>query len=125
MTQTGSWRVDRWPANTAIGYTRGRPDGEPNAPLKRNTDFLPGKGSSAGGGYSTAHDLLRLLNALREHKVANAPEAGMVGIAGGAPGLNAAMEGGLPGGYDVIVLANLDPPAAERVSRIIRAAIAP
>jgi hypothetical protein len=43
-----------------------------------------------------------------------------VGIAGGAPGLNAAMEGGLPGGYDMIVLANLDPPAAEKVSRIVR-----
>src|SRR6266550_826111 len=23
MTETGSWRVDRWPANTALGYTRG------------------------------------------------------------------------------------------------------
>jgi CubicO group peptidase (beta-lactamase class C family) len=125
MTQTGSWRVERWPANTAIGYTRGRPDAEPNAPLKRNTDFLPGKGSSAGGGYSTAHDLLRLLNALREHKIASAPEASMVGIAGGAPGLNAAMEGDLRGGYDVIVLANLDPPAAERVARLVRTALAP
>jgi CubicO group peptidase (beta-lactamase class C family) len=125
MTQTGSWRIDRWPANTAIGYTRGGEDAAPNTPLKRNTDILPGKGSSAGGGYSTAHDLLRLLNALRAHKVPNAPEAGMIGIAGGAPGLNAAMEGGLPGGYDVIVLANLDPPAAERVARLIRAALAP
>jgi len=84
------------------------------------TDFLPGRGSSAGGGYSTAHDLLRLLNALRAHKIDQAPEAGMVGIAGGAPGLNAAMEGGLEGGYDVIVLANLDPPAAGAVSRLIR-----
>jgi CubicO group peptidase (beta-lactamase class C family) len=124
MTQTGSWRVDRWPANTAIGYTRGDQDAPANAPLQRNTDFLPGKGSSAGGGYSTAHDLLRLLNALRDHKIANGPEAGMVGIAGGAPGLNAAMEGNLPGGYDVIVLGNLDPPAAERVARLVRSALA-
>ena len=124
MTQTGSWRVDRWPANTALGYTRGGQDAPPDAAVKRNTDFLPGKGSSAGGGYSTAHDLLRLLNALREHKVPNAPAAGMVGIAGGAPGLNAAVEGDLPGGYDVIVLANLDPPAAERVARLIRSALA-
>jgi D-alanyl-D-alanine carboxypeptidase len=122
MAQTGSWRVDRWPANTAIGYTRGGGEG---AALSRNTDLLPGKGSSAGGGYSNAHDLLRLLNALRAHKVPNGPEAGMVGIAGGAPGLNAAMEGDLPGGYDVIVLANLDPPAAERVARLIRTALAP
>ena len=125
MTQTGSWRVDRWPANTAIGYTRGGQDAPPTAPLQRNTDFLPGKGSSAGGGYSTAHDLLRLMNALRAHRIASAPEAGNVGVAGGAPGLNAAVEGDLPGGYDVIVLANLDPPAAERVARLIRSALAP
>ena len=125
MGQTGSWRVDRWPANTALGYTRGGEDAAPSTPLRRNTDFLPGKGSSAGGGYSTAHDLLRLLSALRAHKIPSAPEAGNVGVAGGAPGLNAAVEGDLPGGYDVIVLANLDPPAAERVSRLIRTALAP
>ena len=47
----------------------------------------------------------------------------MIGIAGGAPGLNAAMEGDLRGGYDVIVLANLDPPAAGRVARLIREAL--
>jgi CubicO group peptidase (beta-lactamase class C family) len=124
MTQTGSWRIDRRPGNTAIGYTRGGEAAPLDAPLTRNTDFLPGKGSSAGGGYSTAHDLLRLLNALRAHKIPQAPEPGMIGIAGGAPGLNAAMEGDLPGGYDVIVLANLDPPAAGRVARLIRTAIA-
>ena len=124
MTQTGSWRVDRLPENTALGYTRGGQDAAPDAPLKRNTDFLPGKGSSAGGGYSTAHDLLRLVNALRGGKIPAGPPAG-VGIAGGAPGLNAAIEGDLPGGYDVIVLANLDPPAAERVARLIRTALAP
>lgn len=113
MTRTASWRADSLPANTAIGYTN---EG-------RNTEILPGRGSSAGGGYSTARDLLRLLNALREHKVAHAPEAGMVGVAGGAPGLNAVMDGDLEGGYDVIVLANLSPPAAERVGRLIREAL--
>jgi len=126
MTQTGSWRVDRLPGNTAVGYTQGQvAERRANAPPVRNTDLLPGKGSSAGGGYSNAHDLLRFLNALRQHKVPSAPEAGMIGIAGGAPGLNAVMEGDLPGGYDVIVLANLDPPAAERLSRLIRTALAP
>jgi hypothetical protein len=29
----------------------------------------------------------------------------------------------LPGGYDVIVLANLDPPAAERVAKLIRTSL--
>jgi len=113
MMRTASWRVDSLPPNTATGYSA---EG-------RNTDLLPGRGSSAGGGYSTTHDLLRLLNALREHKIENAPEAGMVGIAGGAPGLNAVMEGDLQGGYDVVVMANLSPPAAERVGRLIRDAL--
>ena len=126
MTRTASWPVDSLPPNTAIGYTKGgerAAEGGEGAALTRNTELLPGRGSSAGGGYSTAHDLLRLLNALRAHKIDQAPEAGMVGIAGGAPGLNAAMEGDLEGGYDVIVLANLDPPAAGQVSRLIRQAL--
>jgi len=119
MTRTGSWPVDSLPANTAIGYTRGDQDAPPSAPRGPNTSFLPGRGSSAGGGYSTAHDLLQLVNALRAGKIPSGPPSG-IGIAGGAPGLNAALEGDLPGGYDVIVLTNLDPPAAERVARIVR-----
>jgi CubicO group peptidase (beta-lactamase class C family) len=119
LTRTGSWAVDSLPTNTAVGYTRGAQDAPASTPVAPNTSFLPGRGSSAGGGYSTAHDLLRLINALRAGKIPSGPPAG-IGIAGGAPGLNAAMEGDLPGGYDVIVLANLDPPAAERVARIVR-----
>jgi D-alanyl-D-alanine carboxypeptidase len=112
MMRTGHWPVDSLPPNTAIGYTKG--DGA----FGRNTAFLPGRGSAAGGGYSTAHDLMRLLVALRQKSIANAP--GNVAIAGGAGGLNGVVEGGLPGGYDLIVLANLDPPSAERVSRMVR-----
>ena len=112
MTRTGHWPVDSLPPNTAIGYTR------EDGPLERNTRMLPGRGSAAGGGYTTAHDLLRLMNALRQKTIAHAP--GGAAIAGGAGGLNGVLEGNMPGGYDLIVLANLDPPAAERVSRIVR-----
>lgn len=115
MARTAHWAVDSLPGNTAIGYTTG---GE-GAALGRNSDLLPGRGSSAGGGYSTARDLLRLLNALREGKIPGGPSLGFA-IAGGAPGLNAVVETDLPGGYDVIVLANLDPPAAERMGRVLR-----
>ena len=121
MTRTAAYPVDSLPPNTAIGYTTRDPDkDEPLAHAIPNTALLPGRGSSAGGGYSTAHDLLRFLNAVRAGKIANAPRAGMIGIAGGAPGLNAVMEGDLPGGYDVVVLANSDPPAAEQMSRAVR-----
>lgn len=128
LARTAHFAVDSLPENTAIGYTRGgqRSGGERSggegAAWQRNTDLLPGRGSSAGGGYSTAHDLLRLLNALRDGKIPGGPSLGFA-IAGGAPGLNAVVETDLPGGYDVIVLANLDPPSAERMGRELRAKI--
>jgi CubicO group peptidase (beta-lactamase class C family) len=119
MTRTGSFAVDSLPPNTAIGYTRGAEDAPATTPLRPNSRDLPGRGSSAGGGYSTAQDLVKFVQALREHRIPNGMPAGL-GIAGGSGGMNAIVEGDLPGGYDLIVLANLDPPAAERVSRMTR-----
>ena len=119
MTRTGSFFVDSLPPNTAIGYTTGRENSPPGTPLHPNTQELPGRGSSAGGGYSTAQDLLKFLKALREHRIPNGLPAGL-GIAGGSGGINGVVEGGLPGGYDLVVLTNLDPPAAERVARMTR-----
>jgi CubicO group peptidase (beta-lactamase class C family) len=119
MTRTGSFFVDSLPANTAIGYTTGVENAPPGTPLHPNTEELPGRGSSAGGGYSTARDLLKFLKALRDHRIPNGLPAGL-GVAGGSGGINAVVEGMLPGGYDLIVLANLDPPAAERVARMTR-----
>jgi CubicO group peptidase (beta-lactamase class C family) len=119
MTRTGSFAVDSLPPNTAIGYTRGDENAPLSAPLRPNTKDLPGRGSSAGGGYSTAPDLLRFLKALRERRIPSGMPAG-IGIAGGSGGINAIVEGGLPGDYDLVVLTNLDPPAAERVARMTR-----
>jgi D-alanyl-D-alanine carboxypeptidase len=119
MTRTGSFAVDSLPPNTAIGYTRGDEDAPLSTPLRPNSRDLPGRGSSAGGGYSTAQDLVKFVQALRENRIPNGVPAGL-GIAGGSGGMNAVVEGSLPGGYDLIVLANLDPPAAERVSRMTR-----
>jgi CubicO group peptidase (beta-lactamase class C family) len=119
MTRTGSFAVDSLPPNTAIGYTRGDEDAPLSTPLRPNGRDLPGRGSSAGGGYSTAQDLVKFVQALREQRIPNGVPAGL-GIAGGSGGMNAVVEGGLPGGYDLIVLANLDPPAAERVARMTR-----
>jgi CubicO group peptidase (beta-lactamase class C family) len=119
MTRTGSYFVDSLPPNTAIGYTRGDRSAPPGAPVHPNSAELPGRGSSAGGGYSTAQDLLKFLKALRERRIENGVPAGL-GVAGGSGGLNAVVEGELPGGYDLVVLSNLDPPAAERVARMTR-----
>jgi len=121
MARTAHFAVDSLPPNTAIGYTRGGPEAPADAPPRRNTDLLPGRGSSAGGGYSTARDLLAFLAASRAGRIqaAPVPRAGM-GFFGGAPGLNAGLLGGLPGGYDLVVLANLDPTAAMDVARLVR-----
>jgi D-alanyl-D-alanine carboxypeptidase len=119
MTRTGSFFVDSLPLNTAIGYTTGNENAAPGMPLHSNARELPGRGSSAGGGYSTAEDLLKFLKALREHRIPNGLPAGL-GVAGGSGGINGVVEGNLPGGYDLVVLANLDPPAAERVARMTR-----
>jgi D-alanyl-D-alanine carboxypeptidase len=123
MTATDSYAVDSLPANTAIGYTRGGPQAglpgqAPTGAWRRNTDMLPGRGSSAGGGYSTAGDLLRFVVASYAGLIPGAPRG--IGAAGGAPGINGVVEEELPGGYHLIVLANLDPPAAERVARTVR-----
>ena len=120
MTRTAAYTVDSLPQNTAIGYTRGDiDDPSPSIPLRRNSDLLPGRGSAAGGGYSTARDMLKFMDAIRAGRIGGAPPTGL-GVAGGAPGINATLDGELPGHLDVVVLANMDPPAAMRVARLIR-----
>ncbi len=102
--------------NRAIGYLR------EGSGWKTNYDTLPGIGSSAGGGYSTARDLLNYTIALGKGVFGEAGEDrkdGM-GIAGGAPGINAALEWMPDRGYTIVVVSNLSPPAAMRVAQRIR-----
>lgn len=102
--------------NRALGYTR---DG---STLRPNYPSLPGRGSSAGGGYSTADDLLKYTIALNEGKFGGTGEdmRGGFGIAGGALGLNAALDWDQKSAYTIVVLSNFDPPSAQRVARQIR-----
>ena len=103
--------------NRALGYAR---DGQK---WVSNYETLPGRGSSAGGGYSTAHDLLKYVLALESGALKATDEElrGGMGIAGGAPGLNAILEWDPGRGYVVVVMSNFSPPAAEKVGRRIRA----
>lgn len=119
LTHTAHYRSDALPAGVAIGYTRGDDAAPVHAQLQPNTATLPGIGSSAGGGYSTVNDLLQFVAALRSGRVPAGPPAGL-GVAGGAPGINAILEGALPGGYDLAVMANMDPPTAEQIGRFVR-----
>jgi hypothetical protein len=62
-------------------------------------------------------DLKRFADALRSGTLGG-PKGGGIGIAGGSPGCNAMLE--MEGNWTLVVLANLDPPAAERVGEAAR-----
>lgn len=142
MASTDSLPESEAVAGRSVGYMR--PD---SGAWKTNTDTLPWRGTSAGGGYSTVEDLLRFANALEAHKLLDAKhtdllvtgkvdtprgdkyaygfmegsETGMqcFGHGGGAPGMNGNLKICPQSGYVIAVLANMDPPAAERVSEFI------
>ena len=146
MTESGSVPKSEKIHNLAVGYMRP----EPGAPLTINAETLPWRGSSAGGGDSTLGDLLRFDQALRHHKLLSVASTDMilagkvqagpdpdrkyaygfedtrvvgrriVGHGGGAPGMNAQLDMYLDNGMTVIVLSNLDPPAATQVANYIR-----
>jgi CubicO group peptidase (beta-lactamase class C family) len=144
MTRTGSLPESQAVADRSIGYTR--PPG--TAAWFPNTETLPCRGNSAGGGYSTVGDLARFAQALRSHKLLSPastkllitgkqdalPEPlggryaygfedargadgnGWVGHGGAAPGMNGDLRIYPKSGYTVAILANRDPPAAQRIA---------
>jgi len=116
MSDTDSFERDKGIANLALGYTR---RGQPGGERILNHQTLPGRGSSAGGGYSTADDLMKYVQALSTGKIFLPDIANGLGIAGGAPGINSAVEWDPRRGYLVIVLTNFDPPTAGAAARRI------
>jgi len=141
MTDTDSYDADSVVPNLASGYARPEADG----PLRSNIYTRPARGSSAGGGYSTAEDMLRFSLALQRGELLKpetvravfgemwpkAPSKELLsgrisgGWAGGAPGINAFLEVDARAGTTVVALANLSPPAAGRVARRIRTWLQP
>jgi D-alanyl-D-alanine carboxypeptidase len=120
MTESGLFAQDQIVPARAHGYTR---RGNPSGPLLHNDFTLPGRGSSAGGGYATAGDLLRFTRALSGGHLLPLsawPKGGGLGIAGGSPGCNAAVEDDGRSGWTIVVLSNLDPPSAEQLAREAR-----
>jgi D-alanyl-D-alanine carboxypeptidase len=118
MTETESFEKDKDVPNRALGYTR--EGSAADTPHQSNYSTLPARGSSAGGGYSTAYDLLKYVMALQKRTLNSREAEGGFGIAGGSPGVNACVEWNPKDGYAVIVLSNYDPPSAESVARQIR-----
>ena len=149
MASTGSQPEGEVVPNRSVGYTKvnaGPSSAGNQASWRPNTDTLPYRGTSAGGGYSTATDLVRFAGALLTHKLLNAeyttllmtgkvdtPMPGSkyaygfqdstaggvrsVGHGGGAPGQNGDLIIHPDSGYIIAVLSNLDPPAASALSQ--------
>jgi D-alanyl-D-alanine carboxypeptidase len=143
MTRTDSLPEEEKVEGRSVGYMHNGDRWQPN------DDTLPVRGTSAGGGYSTVADLANFANAVMEHKLLNAEytellttgkvagrpgakyaygffdsSAGGVrwlGHGGGAPGMNGELKFSPGSGYIVAVLANLDPPAAQRIADFIAA----
>lgn len=129
MGNTGYFPPDEKARNTALPYTTdasvtGNFDSQaPTLPGRQPaTSMLPYRGSSAGGGYSTAEDLLRLSRAITTHRLLNAAftdslfdlRQGTVsfsGWTGGSEGANAVFYMHSTG-HTLIVLSNYDPPSA-------------
>lgn len=134
MPSSGYPQSDAIEPNLAQGYTRRDGDGQ-----LRSTVLMHGAaGSAAGGGFSTARDLLAYDSALREGRLldergmarlpgtdaarpANRRAAGGLGIAGGAPGTSALLES--QGAWTVVVLANMDPRSAQDLGAAIMRAL--
>ena len=146
MINTDSYEMDHPVENLAFGYTKFNYDGEMTEEWYNNLFMHFGKGSPAGGGYSTVEDLFRFSRALTEGKLVGEAyfdtlttgkvemgpgmkyaylfgdedlgEERKIGHNGGAPGINAVLDIYLDSGYTVAVLSNYDR-AAMRVSEHI------
>jgi len=132
MTSTASLAENENVPNRSTGYLKD------NGKWVPNTDTLPWRGTSAGGGYSTAGDLLRFAQALESGKLISKASLAAAttpykehygfgfgiqgegalrgyGHGGGAPGMNGELRIFPQLGTVVISLSNLDPPAATRL----------
>lgn len=119
------------PPAGAIPYGTPRP----GSPLVDVSSWHGLAGNASGGSHAAARDLLALDTALRDGRLAGADSAAVlradpafadwsrsrISFAGGAPGVSALMSGGQ--GWTIIVLANLEPPVAERIGRAIDIAL--
>ncbi|PNX52285.1 MAG: hypothetical protein BV458_10355 [Thermoplasmata archaeon M9B2D] len=142
MNDSDHYEIDSITPNMAIGYTRHTscescaPNDLTSSDDRRCNFFAIGsRGSPAGGGYSTAYDLLKFDRAITQETLLDTEHSKMVLrpldappdsepkaiiMAGGASGLVAFYMKFLRSGHTVIVLSNYDPedvePAVEQIS---------
>ena len=148
MTNTGFYEPGKEIPNLAIGYTRMTHDGQQLDEVRDNNGVREVKGGPAGGGYSTAPDLVKFHQALFGNKLLDKAHTDLittgkvdglrgskygygfgetsaggkrsVGHNGGGPGIAANLEMFPEGGYTAVELMNADPPAMMPIAKAIR-----
>jgi CubicO group peptidase (beta-lactamase class C family) len=143
MRDTDCYDVDRVVPNLAVGYSRERT--AEGVRWRANTFEHVIRGGPAGGGYSTARDLLAFAEAMRNGKLVRpatrdqlwsakpglgSPEYGFgfgvgtdalgrsVGHSGGFPGISSVLDIYPDAGWTIVVLSNVDdgmPPVAQKL----------
>lgn len=149
MNDTGFYEPGKQIPNLAIGYTKMSPDGKPAEEVRDNEGLREIRGGPAGGGFSTAPDLVKFHQALFSYKLLDKTHTeivttgkvdgprGMgkygygfgdsdlggkhsVGHNGGFPGIAANFEMYPESGYTAVELMNTDPPALMPIAKAIR-----
>lgn len=139
MTNSDCYESTEKTPNLAMGYTKNGEAGSGAAARQENSGSRPNRGGPAGGGYSTAEDLLKFANALVANKLVSARYTELLttgkvamgrgearyaygfgdmrvggkrafGHTGGAPGIASSLAIFPENGYVVIVMTNYDPP---------------
>lgn len=142
MTSTGAAPEDSPVPLRSVGYM------VQGGALVSNAPVLPYRGTPAGGWYSTVGDLARFAAAIRQHRLLDATHTALlldgkvamgqsitkyaygfmdrvqvgrrlVGHGGGYPGMSGELSFEPAGGYVVVVLSNLDPPASTMIEAFI------
>lgn len=147
MTSTDAYELDQVNPNLAVGYQSQY--GEDGKKGFRNNVFMHViRGGPAGGGYSTAGDLLRFAEALRSGRLVSPatfellttpkpelkspsygygfgvdPTTGIVGHSGGFPGISSNLDIFKGTGYVAVVLSNYgggSQPVVEKIRTLVR-----
>jgi D-alanyl-D-alanine carboxypeptidase len=149
MNDTGFYEPGKEIPNLAVGYTRMSPNGQPQEEIRDNNNIREVKGGPAGGGFSTAPDLVKFHQALFSYKLLDKAHTDLVtsgkvdgprgmgkygygfgdydlggkhsvGHNGGAPGIAADFQMFPESGYTAVALMNTDPPTLMPVAKAIR-----
>jgi len=152
MNDTDAFELDHDTPNLAIGYTSEDENGSyVPGPRANNLFSHVVKGGPAGGGFSTAPDLLKFTNALVADSLLSRPSREIlttgkvvyapgikygygffcseingrrvIGHSGGFLGINSELDIHLDTGYTIIVMSNYDPPIAQQIVTKIRQVI--